>query len=586
MRRFTHISIAFVMVLSAGFQAPAQTEQKARKAGSISGNVTMSGKPASGVKVVALQGDRYRPKTVAAARTDTDGHYQLTDVPAGVCTVSVDGPAFAAAVGGGDSIAASKTIKLEEEESVEGINLEIAPGAVITGRVTETSGRPVIGQTVQIVPFKEGRDDEDFRYASYDVLRADTDDRGAYRAYGLPAGRYRVKVGDRSARLSTISFGRVPLPESYHPGVTDSSKAEVVEVAAGGEATDIDIRVNRSPTPKRKTYAVTGRIIDAQTRTPIPSASFQYQNKIVYPRRDDPAIPEDRILEFGDSDAKGNFRINELPPGKYTIEVSASAESPWFAKETEFEVGDSDIQGLELTVRTAGSISGVVVLDNPGDAAAAAKISQLKIGEGPAMYSGVRVNEDGSFRLAGLQPGDHTISLSLDGYREGFEILRVERDGVQLDQTAQLLRAIKVGPGENVTGVRVIIAHYIGAVSGQIKIEGGALPSGGYLEVSATPVNQPRKDTSWTPSKSFAVSMSRWRKGTIDARGRFSINRLPPGEYEINLDLYLTPPHYDAKNDGDEGPVTVTRVVTVSDAVEAQVDFVLDLSKTQPRKRP
>jgi hypothetical protein len=102
---------------------------------------------------------------------------------------------------------------------------------------------------VQIVPFNEGRDDDDVGYAFNDVLRAYTDDRGVYRAYGLPAGRYKVKVGDPSTGRTKVLFGRAPLPESYHPGVTNRSKAEVVEVAAGSEATDIDIRVNLAPAP-------------------------------------------------------------------------------------------------------------------------------------------------------------------------------------------------------------------------------------------------------------------------------------------------------------------------------------------------
>lgn len=583
MRGLNHISIIFVIVVSAGCEARGQTEQKARATGSISGSVTILGKPASGVKVVTLQGDRSQHKTVAAARTDADGHYQLRDIPAGNCIVAVDAPAFAADLDG----ETSKTIKLENEESVQGINLEIAPGAVITGRVTETSGRPVIGQTVQIVPFKDGRDDDDVRYALNDVLRAYTDDRGVYRAYGLPAGRYRIKVGDGLTGRSSLSLGRVPLPETYHPAVTDRSKAEVVEVAAASEATDIDIRVNLSPSPKTKTktYAVNGRIVDAQLGRPLPRVGFHYQSEIPY-KRDRSGITGDLISEFGDTDSKGYFRINELASGKYTIAITTSAESPWFAEEAEFEVVDSDIRGLELTVRPAGSISGVVMLDNSSDAALVARISQLKLGDGHLSYSGVPINKDGSFRLAGLKPGVHPISFSWGGNSEGFEILRVERDGVQLDKTEQMLRGIKVGPCENVTGVRVIIAHYTGGVSGQIKIEGGALPSGGHLEVSATPTNQPKKDTSWTSSKRFAVSMSRWRRGTIDARGRFVINRLPPGEYEINLDAYLTPWKYDDKNDKDEGPITVTRVVTVSDAGEAQVDLVLDLSKTQPRKQP
>ena len=314
---------------------------------------------------------------------------------------------------------------------------------------------------------------------------------------------------------------------------------------------------------------------------------FHYEREIPY-KRGLSAIAQDSISEFGKSDSKGEFRINDLPSGKYTIDVSTGAESPWFA-ETEFEVVDLDIRGLELTVSRAESISGVVVLENSSDAAVVAKLSQLRIGEGPMPFpmphSGVQVNKDRSFRLDGLKPGIHSISLAADGNSEGFEILRVERGEVQLEKDELWRRGIKVGPGENVTGVQVIVTRYTGAVRGQIKIE-GAMPTGGYMEISATPLNQPKKDLSWTRSRRLAVLVNRWRRGTIDARGRFVINRLPPGEYEINLDVFITPWKDDGKNDQDDEPVTLTSVVTVPDAGEAHADFVLDLTKTSPRKRP
>ena len=352
MRALTPISIVLLLAFLAQFEARAQTEPRASAIGSISGSVTISGKPALGVKVVALQGGRHQQETVAIARTDADGHFQLRNIPAGNCTVSVDAPTFAADLDAHDSFAASKTIKLEEAETVEGINLEIAPGAVITGRVTASSGRPVIKEPVHIVPFKEGRDDY-ARYNLNEALMAYTDDRGVYRAYGLPAGRYTIMAGRGSTGYQKPSFGKVPFPQSYHPGVTERSKAKVVEIAAGTEASDIDIKIELLPAPKTRTFAVVGRILDAQVRRPLPSVGFHYQSE----------TPDDRgnsISEFGKSDSKGDFRINEIPPGKYTIALLPDAESPWFAEEVGFEIVDSDIRGLEVTARRAGSISGVV----------------------------------------------------------------------------------------------------------------------------------------------------------------------------------------------------------------------------------
>lgn len=583
MSRRIRKAAAILIVLLAAYEAGAQTESKSRPAGSISGTVILSGKPAPGVKVVALQGERYLLKLVSSARTDTYGHYQLTDVPPGNCQVAVDAPSFAEGSAEAGSRAASRTIKLEEGESVDGIDLEVSPGGVITGRVTETNGRLVIDETVEIVPVEDGRD-ERASYTFNPELRFRTDDRGVYRGYGLPAGRYRVKVGSGlvGARLR---FRRVDMPESYYKGATDGPKAEVVEVVAGSEATDIDIKLNRVPVRKTKGFAVTGRIVDGQTGKGLASISFSYRNEIVYSDRDrdeDDAI--ERILEHATTDSKGQFRIDDLKPGKYEIEVFTQEKTPWYAEPLHFEISTFNVQGLEVKVRQAGSISGVVVLENTTDPAIVAKLSALKIGVGHLSYSGAPVNRDGSFHLTGLGPRVHPLSFSWDGNREGFEIVRVERDGAELDRTEQALRGIKVGPGENVTGVRVIVAHYTGVVRGQINIE-VALPPGGYLEVSATPVNKPKTDTSWVRSKRLAVSMNRWRRGTIDARGRFVIERLPPGEYEINLDAYLTPWKDDGKVDED-APVTVTRVVTVSDVGEARVDFVLDLSKMPRRKQP
>jgi len=577
-------AIAILIVLAAAHEASAQTESKARLAGSISGRVILSGKPAPGVKVVALHGGRHQAKPVSATRTDADGHYELRDVPPGDWQIAVDAPSFAAGSAEADSLTGSKAIKLEEGESVDGIDLEISPGAVITGRITETNGRPVIGETVYIAPLEEGSDKEKPIYSFDDRFWFKTDDRGVYRAYGLPAGRYRVKVGSGSGRAKP-KFGRVDLPVTYYSVATDRAKTEVVEVAAGSETTDINIKVNRSPAPRTKDYSVTGRIVDGQTGKALPGVSFSYQNTTDYNDRD----PEEddsleRISEHAETDSKGQFRIGGLPPGKYKIEVFTQEKSPWYAKAFKFEISSSNVQGLEVRVRQAGSISGVVVLENTSDPAVVAKISQLKIGVGLSSYSGALVNKDGSFHLTGLGPRIHPLSFSWDGNSEGFAILRVERDGAELDKAEQALRGIKVGPGENVTGVRVIVAHYAGVVRGQINIE-GALPPGGYLEVSATPVNQPKKDTSWAGSKRLGVLLSRFRRGTVDARGRFVIERLPPGEYEINLDAYLTPWKDDGNTDEDT-PVTVTRVVTVSDVGEARVDFVLDLSKTPLRKQP
>src|SRR5688572_23043613 len=90
------IWLTFFIILSVvAVTAQSQTSTKETKAkGSISGKVTVGGKPASGIKIVALQDERYESKVLAMTVTDANGHYHLQGVPAGNCRVTVDNASF------------------------------------------------------------------------------------------------------------------------------------------------------------------------------------------------------------------------------------------------------------------------------------------------------------------------------------------------------------------------------------------------------------------------------------------------------------------------------------------------------------
>ena len=69
-----------------------------------------------------------------------------------------------------------------------------------------------------------------------------TDDRGVYRAFGLPPGKYKVSVGesDRGTKSSREYF-----KETFYPSVTDAAKATVIEVTEGSVTNDVDIVMGR-----------------------------------------------------------------------------------------------------------------------------------------------------------------------------------------------------------------------------------------------------------------------------------------------------------------------------------------------------
>ena len=136
-----------LLVLGTAVCLKAQTTTQKASTASISGKVTIKGKPAVGVTVVAndaLGGGNPMMKRYRA-RTDQTGSYRITNLPAGTYEISAITPALV-------QVNESSSLVISEGEEVEDVNLLLAPGGVITGKITDAAGEPVIGESVSIIP--------------------------------------------------------------------------------------------------------------------------------------------------------------------------------------------------------------------------------------------------------------------------------------------------------------------------------------------------------------------------------------------------------------------------------------------------
>jgi len=220
------------------------------------------------------------------------------------------------------------------------------------------------------------------------------------------------------------------------------------------------------------------------------------------------------------SDDQGEFRLESIVPGKYVALVVAGEGSELYADPAPFEITDKDVDGIEIKVRRGASISGAVVIEGLSEQEAAAKFSEVNLSANVPTavrmfrYSGTKVNPDGSFRITGVPSGTAQIAINYSNPKE-ISLLRVERDGVEHRE------GIEVAAGENVSGVKVFVAYGTGIIRGQVKVEGGDMPT--FLQIVAS--SRPAGEGS-PPIHKFAE---------IDARGRFVIEGLPSGEYVLNL---------------------------------------------------
>jgi len=556
-----------VPLLMAVSQSIAQTPQHDNRprTASISGRVTVAGKPAANA-VITLVETVSSPNAIdslasfqAKTRTDGDGRYTITGLAEGRYHVSAQMKAFVDADSSTDS-RLSRTLNLDEGEARETVDFGLIRGGVMTGKVIDDEGSPLIAQHVQLYTIDDQGQKRAYRI-SYMYEMPETDDRGVYRIYGLPPGRYIVSAGGGGGG-DPIHFASGKFARTYHPDTTDEKQARVIEIKEGSEVTDVDIRFGSA----RKTYEAAGRVVDGDTGKPVPGIYISCKSK---PEKDAPNIGYSTTTS---ADAQGNFRLHGLLPGRYQAGITDfQSETAYTGEDTEFEITNDKVSGVEVKVSPGASVSGVVVIDG----AVAASQNQLQsisvypaVSPASARYFAPQyrangtVNADGTFTVKGLQTGRVTFRLrSLSGV---LPIKRIERNGIEIKD------AIEVRPGEKITGIRIVIYQAQGRIRGQIQITGGSTPDWRRLVARA---ERPATADESNPSDRIPVAIGRMGgSALIDEKGRFVIEGLPAGGYDLYINLIKD------TADGDRelvNPPWSNQRVTVRENEETSVKITL-----------
>jgi hypothetical protein len=151
--------------------------------------------------------------------------------------------------------------------------------------------------------------------------------------------------------------------------------------------------------------------------------------------------------------------------------------------------------------------------------------------------------------MSGMAPGSMYFLLgsgtSVAG-PDGFSVVRIEHDGVVLT------RNIEIKEGDQLTGLRIVVAYGRAAVRGILTVENGPLPEGARIFVGLTKPGE-----------------MNFRSATVDARGHFLIEGLPAGTYHLVAV---------AAGGVIQPPRTVRQPLTVRDGEVADVTITIDLN--------
>jgi hypothetical protein len=454
------------------------------------------------------------PSSPLTATTDDQGRYEVRDVPAGEFGVLVRKSGYAMR-GYGQRRAAEppRFQRIAEGQTLEGIDVALQRGGVVTGRVVDEAGEPVLDGYVQVLQLRWLRGQR----RAQPVSGSPTNDLGAYRIFGLTPGEYLVSAAPRgyAAELD----GRTEYATIYYPGTAELAQARPLTVSASQE-TIADFTL--APVP---VVRASGIVLDAAGK---PAAVGRV---MAVPRGDD--TPSSFTLQRNAAiKPDGTFSVPGLTPGAWRLSTSTGfgfgpvGGTDVLAAQLDITVGDQPVEGLVLALSRGGTLRGRIVAQGgpPPDMSAFSVMARPIDVEGVILPSGPgRVNADGTFEVAGLFGrrlpmfvSGSPQSMMMGSAPAGWHLEAVLVGGRDVQDVG-----IEVAPGRVATA-DIVITREGTEMSGTVTTSKGA-PVADCVVVALAEDRE----------KWFVPSGRFFRVTRGGADGRFDLKRLPPGDYRV-----------------------------------------------------
>jgi protocatechuate 3,4-dioxygenase beta subunit len=493
---------------------PDQDSQLCIVAGTVTSLAT--GEPLKKVDVTlrAESPDKqHRPQSVI---TDAAGHFSIDHIPPGryEMAISRDGylpQRYAQENGQGPGA----VLSLRAGQRMTDLIFRLQKMAVITGRVVDEDGEPMIRVPVEVLRRRNVNGTVKFEPLGSES----TDDQGTYRVFGLSPGRYFVRVrpegregsfaifrGDSDDEQESAPPPKILYAETYYPGTTDSASASAIEVKAGDEIPRIDFFM--TPREAARTYRIRGHVTNM-----LAGQSEGFVTVMAVPRNGEDLNPFGRFAAQPNQKTN-NFEIVQVPPGSYTVAAVIFGGGRARAATQEVEVINADVDSVSLVLTHGVDISGRVTFD--GQMAATSPVNivlQSQRANLPFLSSiPVVAKPDGSFTLTEVADGSYSIN-AFSQCRECY-LKSATANGIDL-----LAQGVLVSSGSAPTSIDLVYSSNTGKASGTVTGADDLPVPGAYVVLVKD--NDPR-----------AEDDQRLETTTTDQYGKFEISGIPPGRYK------------------------------------------------------
>lgn len=558
-RIFPAVVLLSAVALIGRAQSPAlDSAQQQAGTGIIRGRVLAAGTdgPLRNARVQITSSVGARPVVV----TDADGRFVVPSLAAGPYGVSVSKAGYVTTRG--------SSLIVGNGAIVESADLQLPKAAVISGRILDSFGEPVIGMTVTAEAMAAAA-----ARPPVIVAMTQTDDLGNYRLGGLPQGSFFVAgamrgfaipswgfaggapvVGSMTVSQGILVGGLPPSPQrTYYPASPIIEQAQPIAVGQGEERSSIDLvvpalqlgnepAVARALSPDARIIVRDGVAIDLNTGRPFgpdcrsePGCRAAIRGRVT--RQDGTPLRQAFVLLLVDgaqdqppmvlTDDAGQYEFSRLPAGTFRIEASRTGyvnvqygQSRPLGTGAPIAVQQNTVSDrIDISLPRTGAIAGRVV-DEAGEPVEGVDVGVLRIGyeSGRRRLISVgsrRTDDAGNYRVYGLQPGQYAVRAiagvpgSTTTYFPGTA-------------NPHEMRLVAVGVSQDAAGADFALSN-----TSTVRISGTALDATGRPMQGGVTLRNSRRSGSLD-----AIVLS----ADLRADGTFEFVRVPPAEYVIQAD--------------------------------------------------
>ena len=435
---------------------------------------------------------------------DENGNFKFSDLPAGLYQASAYSPGYVSA-----------NPQSRDYRIGENISITMVKGGVITGKIFDAGGRPIVGA---FVTARRVRDNDlnsliEGRFGNETM----SDDRGVYRIFGMQGGSYVVST----SLTNSFNTEKIPETRTYFPSSTRDTAQEII-VKVGTETTGIDITHRSEPG-----HYISGKLANIEglgpdVETNIKLTSFKTGAFIAN--------------TYIRANSKSGFAFYGIPDGEYEVTANQFLDTnsiysiAGIAVPLKVVVSGSDVSGLILRTNKPGEINGRVTLSKMIAPNPACKISRSGYVEETIILA--MKDEQGNIattqRSAPLANGDFSMVDVPSGtfrfntkFQNDFWYLKSVTHSAKSSRTDVAKQGVFVKPGEKISGLSLLLAEGAASIQGKIIPEQNQkLPA--KLRVNLIP-SEPQE----------AENLTRYFE-VITRNGEFTFSNLAPGKYWIN----------------------------------------------------